>query len=296
MSTKRKFIFDTDISPDCDDCGALAILDQYHKAGKIELLGVTHCTSDLYSIDVIAAIHDYFGVSTPIGQMEATDFLSGHTKYTKPVSEIYRKNHPAPQYESAIPLMRRLLAENRNVTLLFVGPLTNMRDLLVSSPDEFSSLSGEELVKQSVDQVIIMGGNFMNFRHAEFNIDCDIPAAQYTSEHCPVPIIYCGFEAGYYVMSGVPLADCDDDYPVKQAYGFYLDGKYKRNSWDLVTVLYAIIPENPKWVLSEECCIRFQDNAISVVSEGTGARYVRYQDERELETMLDDIIARFQLV
>ena len=38
---KRKFILDTDLGPDCDDCGALAILDSYHKAGKAELLGVT---------------------------------------------------------------------------------------------------------------------------------------------------------------------------------------------------------------------------------------------------------------
>ena len=34
MSIKRKFILDTDIGPDCDDCGALAIFDRFHKAGR----------------------------------------------------------------------------------------------------------------------------------------------------------------------------------------------------------------------------------------------------------------------
>lgn len=50
MDTLRKFILDTDLGPDCDDCGALAILDAYHRDRKIQLLGVTHCTSDLYSV------------------------------------------------------------------------------------------------------------------------------------------------------------------------------------------------------------------------------------------------------
>ncbi|MBQ8400887.1 MAG: hypothetical protein IJX14_03055, partial [Clostridia bacterium] len=96
MENIRKFIFDTDIGPDCDDCGALAIMDTYHKAGKIELLGVTHCTSDLLGVNVIAAIHDHFGVSTPIGQTDRQGFLADLTKYTKPVSEMYLKDHPAP--------------------------------------------------------------------------------------------------------------------------------------------------------------------------------------------------------
>ena len=39
MENIRKFIFDTDIGPDCDDCGALAIMDTYHKAGKIGAFG-----------------------------------------------------------------------------------------------------------------------------------------------------------------------------------------------------------------------------------------------------------------
>ena len=55
---KRRIILDTDIGPDCDDCGALAILDRACADGKIDLLGVTHCTSDLLSVDVIAAIND----------------------------------------------------------------------------------------------------------------------------------------------------------------------------------------------------------------------------------------------
>lgn len=291
MNTIRKIILDTDIGPDCDDCGALAILDQYHKAGKIDLLGVVHCTSDLNSVNVIAAINDYFGVKVPIGQTERKGFLEDLTKYTAPVSEAYLVNHESAEYEPAVPLMRRLLSENRNVVLVFIGPLNDMRDLLLSEADDISPLSGEELVKQSADAVIVMGGNFENFAHGEYNIACDVPAAQLMTEKCAVPIIYCGFEAGQNVITGAPLENCRDDYPVKQAYRHYLDGRYLRNSWDLVTVYYAVEPELDKWVLSEECSIRFNDDATAVISEGTGARYVRYSDEKELTDILNNIIA-----
>lgn len=292
METIRKFIFDTDIGPDCDDCGALAIMDTYHKAGKINLLGVTHCTSDLYGVSVIAAIHDHFGVQTPIGQTDRKGFLEDLTKYTKPVAEQYLADHPAPAYETALPLLRRLLAENRHVTMIFVGPLNNMKDLLLSGGDDISPLSGEELIAQSVDQVIVMGGNFENFGHGEYNIACDVEAAQLMTEKCAAPIIYCGFEAGEHVITGATLEACPENHPVRKAYYHYLDGKFLRNSWDLVTAYYALEPNLDKWILSDECCIRYRDDATAVITEGRGARYVRYADERELEAILNDIIAK----
>lgn len=292
METLRKFILDTDIGPDCDDCGALAILDAYHRDGRIQLLGVSHCTSDLYSVNVIAAIHDHFGVHTPIGQTTRPDFLTGLTKYTEPVSALYLQEHPAPTYEPALPMLRRLLAENRDVTMIFIGPLNNMRDLLLSPADPISPLTGEELVRQSVREVIVMGGNFQNFAHGEYNIACDVPAAQCMTERCAAPIVYCGFEAGEHVITGATLEQCPDTHPVKQAYQHYLGGKFLRNSWDLVTVYYAVEPDLPGWILSDTCSIRFRDDATAILEPGTGARYVRYADERELETTLNQIIAQ----
>ncbi len=292
MNDIRKIILDTDIGPDCDDCGALAILDVYHKAGKIQLLGVSHCTSDLLGADVIAAIHDHFGVSTPIGQTERQGFLQDLTKYTAPVSAKYRENHEPAQTEPALSLLRRLLRDNRDVTMVFIGPLNNMGDLLLSGGDDISPLTGVELIAQSVREVIVMGGNFQNFAHGEYNIQCDVPAAQRMSETCPAPIVYCGFEAGEHVMTGASLADCDDNHPVKQAYFHYLNGGFLRNSWDLVTVYYAVEPNDPLWQLSDEVAIRFNDDATSVITPGTGAKYVSYGDERALEQILNGIIAQ----
>ncbi len=288
----RKFILDTDIGPDCDDCGALTIFDRFHKAGLCELLAVTHCTSDVLGTDVIAAIHNWYGVETPIGQTTRENFLvePATMKYTVPVSALYRKNHAPAVYEPAVTLLRRMLAEHRDVTLVFIGPLNNMGDLLRSGADEASPLTGEELVRQSVREVIVMGGNFENFAHGEYNIACDVPAAQLMTEKCAAPIVYCGFEAGEHVLTGATLETCAEEYPVRLAYKSYLDGGFVRNSWDLVTVYYAVNPGDERWILSDECCIRYNDDATAVVSSGTGARTVRFADERALEGILNGII------
>ncbi len=292
MSEIKKIILDTDIGPDCDDCGALAILDAYYKAGKIDLLGVTHCTSDLLGADVIAAIHQHFGVTTPIGQTTKQKFLEDLTKYTAPVSAKYRETNPPAETEPALDLLRRLLRDNRDVTLVFIGPLNNMGDLLASGADEISPLSGVELIRQSVREVICMGGNFRNFAHGEWNIQQDVPAAQKMSEECPVPIVYCGFEAGENVMTGATLEACDADNPVRLSYYHYTNGSFRRNSWDLVTVFYAVEPDDPCWQLSDEVQIYFNDDATAVVETGVGARYVVYSDERALEEILNNIISQ----
>lgn len=292
MENKRKFILDTDIGPDCDDCGALAIFDRFHRANLCELLAVTHCTSDVLGTDVISAINDWYRVNVPIGQTTRQNFLCepATMRYTVPVSEAWRKNHEPTKYEPALTLLRRMLAKNRDVTLVFIGPLNNMGDLLNSGADEISPMSGEELVRQSVREVIVMGGNFENLSHGEYNIACDVEAAQLMTEKCAAPITYCGFEAGEKIMTGATLENSPADYPVRMAYVNYLGGEFVRNSWDLVTVYYAVRPNDERWILSDECRVRFNDNATAAVSSGKGARTVRFSDEQELTKILNGII------
>ncbi len=293
MRKIRKFILDTDLGPDCDDCGALAILDRYHKEGRAELLGITHCTSDRNSINVIAAINEWFGVDVPIGQTDREGFLADpavHMRYTKPLSEAYLTAHAPAKFESAVPLMRRLLAEHRDVTLVFIGPLNNMSELLQSRADEASPLDGTALVKQSVSSVVIMGGFFAPPHAKEFNIECDVPAARYTAAHCPVPLLFCGFEAGINVITGASLAASDAAYPVREAYRLYLENSFLRPSWDLVTVYYALEPQLDGWIVSEACDVRFGGDGSTAIADGAGARYVKYVDEAELTEILNRLI------
>lgn len=293
---KKKIILDTDIGPDCDDCGALAVICDAHKKGKVELLGVTHCTSDLHSINVIAAINDWFGVNVPIGQTDRKGFFEDATKYTKPISDEYTgslkaSGKPLPTTEKPVPLLRRLLAENSGVTFVLIGPLGNFAELLDSPPDDISPLDGAGLIKKSVDKVVIMGGDFLNTETPEFNIKCDIPAAKKTAAKCPVDIIWCGFEAGLNVITGETLRECPEEYPVRRAYDLFTDGSFRRQSWDLVTALYSVEPDDEGWLLSDEHLVDFGDDGRVLISDGKGSRWVRHRDEKALQKTLDDIIA-----
>ncbi len=288
----KKIILDTDIGPDCDDCGALAILDRFHVSGRAELLGVTHCTSDIYGAYTIKSINRWFGIDVPIGQTERQSFLDGGNmrKYTLPIGKTQRDGFGEAKFEPAVPLLRRLLAANTGVTLVFIGPLNNLAELLESLGDDISPLSGVELVKSSVDEIIIMGGNFKDPGIPEFNIQCDVHAAQTAVEKSPVPLVFCGFEAGERVMTGDSLLCCPVDYPVKQAYGYYTNGK-PRPSWDLVTVYYALTSDSPEWKVSGEVRVDFDDAGRTSVEEGSGSVYVSHRNEKKLAAELERIIS-----
>lgn len=67
-SAFKEFIIDTDMEPDCDDTGALAIANRLHARGVIDLLRITHCTSDIGGAYTIAAVNRWLPNSDiPIG-------------------------------------------------------------------------------------------------------------------------------------------------------------------------------------------------------------------------------------
>jgi len=56
--------------------------------------------------------------------------------------------------------------------VIAIGPLTNIRDLLESAPDEQSPLDGKALVAAKVRRLVIMAGDFRKPK-AEFNVFSD---------------------------------------------------------------------------------------------------------------------------
>jgi inosine-uridine nucleoside N-ribohydrolase len=62
----------------------------------------------------------------------------------------------------AVETYRKILAKqpDQSVTIVTVGFLTNLADLLDSKPDANSQLSGASLVKKKVKQLVSMAGWF----------------------------------------------------------------------------------------------------------------------------------------
>jgi len=86
-------------------------------------------------------------------------------------SHSLQKSSDAPL---AVPVLRKGLAGLRDgsAVVIAIGPLTNIRDLLESAPDEQSPLDGKALVAAKVRRLVIMAGDFRKPK-AEFNVFSD---------------------------------------------------------------------------------------------------------------------------
>ena len=265
----KKIILDTDLGSDCDDAGAIAILHNLEDTGEAQILGMTHCASEITGAISLFAINEYYNKKDiPGGQFQDYPFLEGgiNVRFTKPVSEDYLKDHSMPKIENATKLLRRLLAENQEVTLVSIGMLNNIKNLIKSMPDEESPLDGVQLIKRSVKELYVMGGNFRDLEDAEYNIKCDTESAIYVAENFPSPIVYAGFELGEGIMTGGNLKKRPEN-PIARMYHIRVGDKL-RESWDPITVYCAIRDKSGLFKKSDRKGISFDETGRVRLSEG----------------------------
>lgn len=242
-------ILDTDFSPDVDDVGALAILHALADKGEANILGVLISSGDPYAARAVATVNNYYGrPDIPIG-ITWNPTVTTESPYTKALALDF----PNPLQEKGMPVApdavkvyRQLLAArpDNSVTIVSIGFLNNMRDLLDSAPDNISELSGFELAKTKIARVVMMGGHYPDSAFhpagAEYNFVMDTESTYAVIKEWPTPIIFSGFELGVDIMTGATLQEqTPPDNPMRVAYKLYTGGN-DRNSWDLVTVHYAV--------------------------------------------------------
>jgi inosine-uridine nucleoside N-ribohydrolase len=243
-ATPLDVIFDTDMGNDVDDALALAMLHAFASRGEVKLLAVTVSKDNPWAAEYVRLVNEYYGRGTiPVGIVH-----DGKTRedglYVRQVCELHGR-HPGST-EDAVPLLRKTLAAEPDgaVTLIQVGFSTNLARLMQSVPDQFSELSGMELVKRKVRLLTVMAGNFAEPK-PEYNVMTDIPAASQVFASWPTEIYFSGFEIGAAIL--FPAAGIDHDFPagnpVAEAYRLYAKMPYDRPSWDLTTVLYDLRPD-----------------------------------------------------
>ncbi|MCP4645124.1 MAG: nucleoside hydrolase [bacterium] len=256
-------IFDTDMTGDCDDCGALAVLHALADNGEVEILGcIASWGANPYVAGCIDAINTYYGRGDlPIGA-EHRDLGRPDSRYVEPIAkDTARYGHSVVTNQDVpdpVSVYRRLLAEqpDGSVTIVTVGRLGGLHDLMTSKPDAFSELGGMSLVKQKVQRWVCMGGRYPNDveqREANF---CSWGGSEYTKkvvEGWPLPVAFSGYEIGAQIMTGPALLKQSDDNPVARAYRLFFQaskGEKKpdsRQSWDQTAVLYAVRGADPWW-------------------------------------------------
>ncbi len=237
------FIVGTDWWTDCDDVAALRIMARMHKQGSIRLLGVCldACMED--SAASLSAFLTSEGLpDLPIGlDPLATDFGRRALMYQTRMAKALHRLENA-DCEPAVTLYRRLLAASEEpVELVEIGYPQVLAALLQSTPDEYSPLDGETLVRGKVRKLWMMAGNWEHERGRENNFCRNARSragGAYVCAHWPTPITFLGWEVGSTVISGGKITDSED--LLGQAYadiGF----SQGRSSWDPMLCLLACI-------------------------------------------------------
>lgn len=242
-------ILDTDLGPDYDDVGAMALMHALADSGQVNILATVSSNHDERVIPCIEVLNVYFNrPDIPLGAPKSeggANLTTWHkVKWTDVLPQKFphkvQKTSDAPD---AVKVYRQLLSQqpDTSVVICTIGFFTNLRDLLQSGADEYSDLSGAELVSLKVKRLVSMAGFFPEGR--EFNVYCDTPASQYVFENWPTEIIFSGFEIGEKVLTGKKLVQLTvENSPVKETFELcFAEGDPDgRMSWDQTAVLVAI--------------------------------------------------------
>ncbi len=248
-----KIILDTDIGPDYDDVGAMAVLHALTDSGKVEILGTFASNKDSLVVPTIEVMNTWFGrPAIPVGAPK-TKGVSMTASQHWPDSVVARFPHQTRstgEAPDAVTQYRKILASqpDHSVTIVSIGFLTNLGNLLQSQPDQLSLLNGTDLVFLKVKKLVSMAGQFPSGK--EFNVYMDSTASIDCFSHWPTDIIFSGFEIGEKVKTGLELVNQPwKDNPVREAFRIALAGSqedhYGRMSWDQTAVLIAIYGTEP---------------------------------------------------
>lgn len=173
---KIPILFDFDIGDDIDDTFALAAV---LASPELELRGVTTVGEDSYKRAQMAC---RFLTAVGSGKIPVAAGLPEKTTKPLPYWQVQYGNHasvyfrdPKPAKEKAPEfLYKHLKANPGELTIVAVGPLTNIAALLERYPDS----------KQMIKRLVIMGGSVRrgyddgSKPQAEYNIAADVKAAQ----------------------------------------------------------------------------------------------------------------------
>jgi len=270
-------IFDSDMGPDYDDVGAITLLHALADSGRAKILATIASTKYDGVACVMNVFNTYFNrpdipIAVPKGK---ASILRDPQHWTDTLIANYshniKKNEDVPD---AGELYRKILSTqpNQSVTIVTVGFLTNLSNLLLSKADQYSSLDGKELVKQKVRQLVCMAGRFPS--GSEFNVNQDAVASQNVFSNWPTNILFSGFEIGWKIRVGLPLIhnNAIHNSPVKDVFRISIpmapEDSAGRMSWDETAVLVAIKGYEPFYHLEYGSMIVAADGSNTWRAEG----------------------------
>ncbi len=250
-------ILDTDLGSSTDDLFALEMLHGYQQEGRCRLLGVVVDRMGEANAAVADVMNTWFGhPDTPIGLVRKgipaprmwIDYgaMPGYTDADgKPM--FRRSVSDYASLPDGYLLYRRLLSAqpDHSVSICSTGFVTALAALLQSEGDEYSPLSGVELVRQKVKCIYVMGGVFGQSVEPDFNFAQGITFASDFFRLWPreVDMVFSPMEVGegieYKPEQVVSDISWTDAHPIKQVY-LKCDCNTGQRMWDPMAVIQAV--------------------------------------------------------
>jgi len=250
---QTRIIFDTDIGGDADDLGALAMFHHFIDRNECELAAVMCWSTEKYAVSAIDAVNRYYAhPDIPIGaRKDSINYLKSN--YNKALADKFPFKLRHQDVPDAVTLYRKILAESaeKSLVVVTVGPLKNIENLLESTGDSISPLSGEDLVEQKVREFVMMGGKFPEGKW-EWNFNGGMPGVtRNVLSKLTVPITFSGFELGVAIKTGEVFNRMNPNTPLYVGFMYFSEHApwMKRNfkgaildnsTFDQTAVLYAV--------------------------------------------------------
>ncbi len=298
--TTKRVIFDTDMGPDYDDVGAITLLHAFADSGKIKILATIASTKYEGVAAVLNVLNTYFKkpyipIAAPRGNA-ITQKDWQHWTDTLIANYPHSINHNS-EVPDAVELYRKILSKqpDNSVTVITVGFLTNISNLLQSAPDKYSPLNGSELARKKIKQLVCMAGKFPE--GYEFNLKEDVAASKYVFEHWQKPIIFSGFEIGQKIKSGLPLINNNSiqNSPVKDVFRICIplakEDSLGRMSWDETAVLVAVAGYRPFYKLRKGT-IKIKDDGKNEWDEQGTKQFYLIEDKpvADIQQLINSLI------
>lgn len=289
-------IFDSDMGPDYDDVGAITLLHAFADHGEVNILATVASTKYEGVAAVFDVLNTYFnkpGIMIGVPKGQALELKDNQHWTDSLITHYPHKIRSNDEVLNATEVYRRSLASqpDKSVTIITVGFLTNLADLLRSPPDQYSTLNGKDLVKKKVKQLVCMAGAFP--KGNEFNVRMDAAASKYVFENWNTPILFSGVEIGFTIRTGLPLINnrSIQNSPVKDVYRISIPKSLQdsagRMSWDQTAVIIAVKGVGPWWKTKTGQIIIAGDGS-NTWKEGRGTH--RYLVEALPPAVIEDYI------
>ncbi|MCF0218998.1 MAG: nucleoside hydrolase [Muribaculaceae bacterium] len=255
-------IVETDIASSFDDIIALDLLHRANRQGLYELKAVMVNREGTENARIADIMNCYYkhpeipigtvrdGVENPplfidYWKMGYPDRFADEPRMATSLTDAQLEQLP-----DAETLYRQLLvqAPDSSVNIVSIGFTTNLARLLYSQPDQYSPLSGTDLVRQKVKALYIQAGDFGDDPEADFNFRQDPENARTVMSLWPSAIYFSPMNAGqpYHYLPQDVLADLEaagmKDSPVYHAYAHHPESE-GQCMWDAMCTLQLLRPE-----------------------------------------------------